>query len=156
MVLPFCPVTFAKWCPWCYEGLTGRASHSGHQGKGGRRAPREIDMASFVRPSGSSGASEADGVSAAAQEFGVEYPALWEHLSLRSWDDGSPRETSTLSVFLGAQGLQAALNDRDGGRVAFVTAVSLQGLLGALEAGIRSDTLDWRRSYQAGKGKRKK
>ena len=84
------------------------------------------------------------------------HPALWEYLTLDAWEDGSARQTSTLSVFWGTNGLQAALNDRDAGLVAFASGDSLDVLLQALEHGLQSDSLDWRQSFQTKGAKRKK
>lgn len=83
------------------------------------------------------------------------HPALWEYLTLDQWEDGSHRQTSTLSVFWGSNGLQAALNDREAGLVAFASGDSLDVLLAALEHGLQTDSLDWRASFQA-KGQKKK
>jgi hypothetical protein len=71
-------------------------------------------------------------------------PAVWSYLTMSTWEDGSLRETSTISIFQGQSSLQAALNDRDASRVAFVSAESVEGLLAALEAGLQGDSLDWR------------
>lgn len=76
------------------------------------------------------------------------YPTLWEFLSLDKYDDGSPRRLPTITLFLGPDGLQACLNDRDQSLAAFVTSVSLDGLWQALEKGLKEDSLDWRRSQQ--------
>ncbi len=82
----------------------------------------------------------------------AEYPALWEHLTCETYpEDGSPRKTSRLSVFLGAYGLQACLDDKEEGKVAFVSSDTLEGLLGALEAGLRENRLDWRVSFEGKK-----
>lgn len=80
-------------------------------------------------------------------------PSLIEFLSLPQYEDGTPRELPTLTVFCEPGCLKAALNDRDGGRVAFVTAVSLEGLLVALEEGLAFSSLDWRPS-RSGKSRR--
>jgi hypothetical protein len=76
------------------------------------------------------------------------YPALWEFLTVMSWEDGTARAPGSLSVFFGGYGLQAALNDKDGGLVAFVSGDTLTALLEALDQGIANDALDWRRSVQ--------
>jgi len=76
------------------------------------------------------------------------YPTLWEFLSLTTFEDGSDRKLPTITLFLGPDGLQACLNDRDQGMAAFVTSVTLDGLWTALEEGLKGDKLDWRRSQQ--------
>lgn len=81
-------------------------------------------------------------------------PNLWEFLSTTTYEDGSERRLPTITLFVGPEGLQACLNDRDQGLAAFVTASTLEGLWAALEAGLSQDRLDWRRS--AGPTARKK
>lgn len=88
-------------------------------------------------------------------QWGKAYPLLWEYLSSAKYEDGSPRRLPTVTVFLGPEGLQASLNDRDQGLVAFVTAGSVEGLWKALEAGLAADSLDWRLSA-GGTWKKKK
>lgn len=75
-----------------------------------------------------------------------EYPALWEHLTLVSWEDGGAREPSSLTVFYAEGLLKACLSDKEAERTAFVSAGSFEGLLLALEHGLQGDSLDWRRS----------
>lgn len=84
------------------------------------------------------------------------YPTLWEFLSQDTYDDKTPRRLPTITLFLGTDGLQACLNDRDQGLAAFVTSVSLDGLWQALEKGLREDSLDWRRSSSAPQKKSRK
>lgn len=88
-----------------------------------------------------------------ADPFLRQYPALVEYLDLDRFDDGRPRATSTLLVFVDAGVLKACLNDRQMGEVAFVSAASFEGLLEALEKGLAEGSLDWR---QAGAGRSKK
>lgn len=71
------------------------------------------------------------------------------------WDDGSVRETSTVSLFVEEGMFKAALNDRDLRRSAYVSGDSIEDVLLKLELGLEGDTLDWR-SWQGGKGKGKK
>lgn len=84
------------------------------------------------------------------------YPTLWEFLSVDTYDDKSPRRLPTVTIFLGPDGLQACLNDRDQGLAAFVTSLSLEGLWQALDKGLREDSLDWRRSSPPSGKKSKK
>ncbi len=80
--------------------------------------------------------------------FGTRCPALLEYLLQDHYENGDKRETSTITVFSGPQGLQACLNDRDGGRVAFVTGGTVEAILEALEAGLQMGDLDWRLARQ--------
>lgn len=82
--------------------------------------------------------------------FGEVCPRLLEHLTCRVWDDGTPRETSTLLLFTEEGRWKCCFNDRALGRQAFVTGATLEGLLLALERGVESDGLDWRRRREGG------
>lgn len=74
------------------------------------------------------------------------HPALWEFLSLSSWEDGSPRQTGTVLLVVDAGMVKAWLNDRDGQRAAWASGDSLGGVLERLEVGLTKDTLEWRAS----------
>lgn len=76
------------------------------------------------------------------------YPTLWEFMSQTTFEDGSERRLPTVTIFVGADGIQACLNDREQGLAAFVTGVTLDAVWAALEKGLREDQLDWRRSQQ--------
>lgn len=82
-----------------------------------------------------------------------QYPALWEFLTLSTWEGGDPRQPGSITVFLGSSGLQACVSDKDGGLVAFVTGRSLEAILLAVDAGIADDSLDWRRPREQGGGR---
>jgi len=88
--------------------------------------------------------------------FQKNYPVLWEFLSATAYEDGSERRLPTITLFLGPDGLQACLNDRDQGVAAFVTSTTLEGLWAALEEGLKKDGLDWRRSSPPQNKKRNK
>lgn len=71
-------------------------------------------------------------------------PAVLEHLCDGRFDDGTPRETSTISIFVDAGVLKVSLNDREQRRTLYVTASNLQdGFLG-LEKSLGATVPDWR------------
>ena len=113
-------------------------------------------MAQFVRFRSGPIASPQPNSKTADYPMSRTHPALWEHLTLDAWEDGESRITSTLSVFWGSNGLQAALNDRDGQKVAFASGDSLEALLEALEHGLQHESLDWRASLQAKNQKKRR
>lgn len=90
------------------------------------------------RSVGVSGIPEDDGARA-------RWPGLWEHLTLRKYPEtGEPRKTSTVTLFVGPQGLQACLADKDNGMTCFAVAETLLGLLDALEMAVQSPHTVWR------------
>jgi hypothetical protein len=81
-------------------------------------------------------------------------PRLCQYLTDNRWEDGSARETSTITVFLDAGRLKLVLSDRALGRSAFVSGMSLEELLDAVEAGLEGDCLEWRtKTWNGGKKK---
>lgn len=94
----------------------------------------------------------ADGQAAEDPEWGERYPLLYEHLTSLTWEDGKPREVSTLLLFAEHGLWKACLNDRAEGRAVFLADQSIAGLLEALETGLRVGDLDWRiRTRQGGR-----
>lgn len=92
------------------------------------------------------------GAGLADAEFAYEHPRLTEFLHDLKWDDGSARESGTISVRIEDGRWNIALNDRDGRSSAYVTAGTLAEGYRMLERGIVAGTLDWR---PWNKGKRK-
>lgn len=86
------------------------------------------------------------------------WPCLWEHLTSATYPDtGAPRQTSTLTLFLGATGLTGTLNDKDNSQAAFASADTLLGVLDALEACVINPSYAWRQDrLQTGSSARKK
>lgn len=79
------------------------------------------------------------------EEFQLEYEALGEFMRETLWDDGKPRKTGTLLIVAEGKVLKCAVHDRDGRRGAWVTAETWKDLLSRIDAGLASDTLDWRK-----------
>ncbi len=73
-----------------------------------------------------------------------KYAALIEFLGLETYEDGSKRQTGTMTLFLDGSGLKACLNDRDTGRTGWATAESFTALLGLLERQLREAKVEWR------------
>lgn len=87
--------------------------------------------------------------------FVREYPCLWEWMTLTAWEDGTSRNPTSITLFLDEGRLKAAVNDREGNRVAFVSAWTVEDLLRSVEDGLLGQSLDWRRSGGGGSGKRR-
>lgn len=77
--------------------------------------------------------------------------ALKAHLAMETWPDGSARETSTLMLCWGEGRFRACLNDRAGQRSVWVSNLTLEACLDALERGLQTDSLEWRKMKQYGK-----
>lgn len=72
------------------------------------------------------------------------YPTVVEFLSSATWEDGTSRETGTITLLTHEGQLKAAVNDRGSSTSAFVSARSLTALLKAIEAGLAQGTLEFR------------
>jgi hypothetical protein len=82
--------------------------------------------------------------------LGVAFPALWSELTCTQWEDGTARDTSSLTIFLQDGWLKGCLRDKGNDRVAFVSGDSLEKVLEGLNEGLSDDTLDWRRDREKG------
>jgi len=76
--------------------------------------------------------------------FEADYPTLAEYLTADRWDDGKPRTTSTILIFLDGKALKVCLNDRDNNRSVFVSDPTFAGALLKLELGLLQNSLEWR------------
>ena len=110
-------------------------------------------MAQFVKRAEQARDAAKTGERASDAAFRARYPALYEWLSLDQYDDGQPRETATLLVFLDDGAFKVCLNDRDQGRSLWATGGSFDASLQALEAFLATGEGDWRSS---GQGRQKK
>jgi len=75
--------------------------------------------------------------------FGREYPTLCDFLTLTGIG-GKGREVGKLTVFCEDGKWKGNLQDVEAGEYAFISSDSFQGLLSALEKGLKGGSLDWR------------
>lgn len=141
-------------CPQCYSNRKGRSNYPGHRWF---RAPPQrrkglLRMA-LSRPS--------EPVSAGSSiqplndpEFKRRFPTLLEYLTQTTWDDGSPRQTSTLLIFVDDGVLKACLNDRACERALWVASGTLSGAIAELDESLADPHAPWRAS-RPGKGRGK-
>jgi len=81
-------------------------------------------------------------------DFTAMLPHLAEHLILTKYSDNSPRQTSTLLIFVDQGVLKLCLSDREVGRSCFVTGKTFEEALRKLDEGLKDDTVDWRTKRQ--------
>jgi len=77
-------------------------------------------------------------------ELASLFPALWEYLTVQSWEDGTSREVATIMLFCEASQWKAWLNDRAEGRSAWASGSTAAGALYSLEGALVAGTADWR------------
>lgn len=133
------------WCAACYAARRGR--EAGH-----RKLPRlpvpvfnpfeAADMA-MKRPDAE--ATPQAGQPLQDEVFSGFYPTLFSHMSETRWDDGKPRKTTTLLVFVENGKWKAHVNDRDGRRGFWVSADAWEQLLESADEAIDSVSTEWRK-----------
>jgi len=79
------------------------------------------------------------------------FPLVCDHLSDATYEDGSRRDVSTLSLRCQDGLVLAALNDVDLGRGLYRTGTSVLNAVEALEKALGGATADWR-AWNRGKG----
>jgi len=80
----------------------------------------------------------------------TRYPALVEFLTLAVWDDGGKRQLGSALVAWNDGRWRIWLHDRDASRSAWLSGETLTDVLGAADAGLEADSLEWRRDSQKG------
>ena len=86
-----------------------------------------------------------DGVAVAEDgDFMGLYPTLWKFLTTLQWDDGSPRQPSTVSIFMQGGRWTACLTEKNWDLILFATADRVEGLWEALDGRLADPAADWR------------
>jgi hypothetical protein len=83
----------------------------------------------------------------------AKYISICEYLTTTSWEDGTPRISSKLSVSVEDGCILIALNDVDLKQSAYTSSTSLQDALKLLEGALKGSSAQWR-SWKAGKGRK--
>lgn len=100
-------------------------------------------MVVLKKPGGSDG-GKGKGKPNVDKAFAEKYPYLWAFLSAGAWEDGTSRQTATLTLFADAGVWSAAFTDRDTDQTCWGSALTLEGLLESLESRVQ-DPGSWRR-----------
>jgi len=86
----------------------------------------------------------------------LEYTTLYAYLTDDSWEDGQPRQRSTLILFAEDDSFKVCLTDKDSDMTLWASSKTLSGLFGALEARLNDPEAEWRkRKPFQGKGGKK-
>lgn len=142
-------------CLLCLVNRRARGNYRGHWGYRPYRRRLRCEMSQFVKrpvtPSGSSGDSDA-GVSPA---FRAKFPALVEFLTELAFEDGTPREPSTLLTFIEDGVWKLCLNDRALGRTLWVSGDTFTSTVESMERSLEDGTGCWRKAWKPpAKGKK--
>jgi len=147
-------MTCVGWCGLCYANRRGRASYKGHRFvSSGAVALRRLPMGVKKRERPEAGrGGQANGVDCNVLSG---LPTLLSYLTDDKYEDGSPRQRSTLTLFIEEGMVKLALNDRQEHASLYLAAEGLGTALEALESKLEAGTGDWRawnnRTRKAGK-----
>lgn len=83
--------------------------------------------------------------------FRQEYPMLSDYLTEDKWEDGQPRQTSTLMFCIEEGSWRGCLNDRACERSLWRSGACMEDCLAGLENALMGGTSDWR-SWRKGQG----
>jgi len=72
------------------------------------------------------------------------FPTLWDHLTQTTWDDGTPRETSSLLLFVQDGMLKAMLRDREAGQCLWTAGVSVATVMFQLDTALSDPNAEWK------------
>ncbi len=144
-----------QWCcGYCWYNVHGRSNYRGHvnyirpeDGEWSWKMGKYLKKHTATSESGS-------GPVALKKGERERFEGLLEMMETVKWEDGKPRQTTTVTLFVDAGGVKACANDRDAERSAWVTGESFLHVLELLEKGIREDTLDWRQKQGGYQGKK--
>jgi len=132
------------WCPLCYSGARGRGAYRGHAGFRVIRPKRLETYEMALRRSASASSGVPAGHVGADPSWSSRWPVLASHLFDATFEDGTPRVTSTLMVLAELGVVKVCLNDREEARSAWVSGRTVDEALEALENGLAADSVDWR------------
>lgn len=81
---------------------------------------------------------------AEVDEWAIAYPLLFEHMTAVKWDDGTSRQTSSLTLFQQDGVVKAILKDKEAGLCLWVASPGVGTLFPVLEAALASSETEWR------------
>lgn len=145
------PCQVGGFCGKCYANARARASYPGHQYYRQPSLIRRIQVVFESKRSAPAPVVDACNGTPLADAMSARFPTLWQFLTLSAYADGARRLPGSVTVFFDQGHVKAALNDKDAGLSAFVSASSLLGLFMAIEEGLAGDKLDWRQPQAKGR-----
>jgi len=81
-------------------------------------------------------------------DYQVLYPTVWSYLTQSRWDDGTERNTSSVTFFTDAGQLKCVLKDKETGYSLWAAGSSLDSMFSVLEALLNDPTAVWRQDKQ--------
>jgi len=91
-----------------------------------------------------------DPIKPEADGFALNYPMVWSYMTQTTWEDGSPRKTSSLLAFLQDGVMKMMLRDQEAGLCLWVAAPGIQQGFEVMEAAIGDPRTEWRLDRKEG------
>lgn len=141
-----------RGCGFCYANGRGRSAYKGHRRYVAPTLAKGPLMTRFLQRKSAQPDQAAKPEEPPDSSFLEAYPALWEYLTVGKWEDGTPRQRSTITFFYEDGLWKACLNDRDGSRSLFVSCPIWNDVLRALERASTDPAAPWRGYANAKRG----
>ena len=143
----------AEWCPYCYVNIRGRERFKGHIGYHAV-VTGYIPWENYVMKKPDMATTKATSAGGACPcPLLAKFASICEYLTTTSWEDGSVRMPSKLSLCVEDGFILIALNDVDLKQSAYTSSTSLQEGLKLLDAALKGSQVTWR-PWKSGKGRK--
>lgn len=144
------------WCGCCYANVMGRSNYSGHRGYRKGRSNTVEGWIVLKRRGGGPGGGSGQRWDGSGDSTIGDLQGLVDFIGQAHWEDGTARTPGSVTFFVDDGRLKACVNDKDQGKVCFVTGDTFLGLLEAVDAVILTDAGDWRqcRDKPVGRGRK--
>ena len=139
------PICGLPDCALCYSNRKGRSNHKGHWGYRVHTQKNGEAMARFAKREEAAKTDRPSGEPTQDAAFARKFPAIWEFLTLETWEDGKARLTSTLLFLVEGGRWKACLNDRALDRSCWAAGDTVDACMASLEASMSAGTAEWRR-----------
>lgn len=133
-----------QWCPHCYTNVRKRTNHRGHVSFVTPPRPLKVFTESPMKKPDRSQSAAIAATGQADEAFQKKYPNVLAYLLDTAWDDGSPREPSSLALSLKDGQWQAALNDKALKASFYSSAPDMLSSLRLLEKALAEGVSAWR------------
>jgi len=80
--------------------------------------------------------------------FEKHFPHLWDYLTQTAWEDGTPRELSSIMIIPEPGIIRLMLRDKATGLVCWVAAPDFTSMFAVLDAAVGDPGHEWRRDRQ--------
>lgn len=141
-----CPrrVNRSMWCGLCYANHKGKANYVGHLSyRPVRKEKHSVEWYVMKRPDQPAKGQKTSVVVTDAS-WSEKFPTVITYMTDAKWDDGKPREPSTLSINFSTGSPTISLSDHALQQSAYTTADTVAEALELLEEALVEGKVRWR------------